>query len=108
MKKAIENLDLQRQNELDVANTRLASMTSIQAEKNAINERYDSQRVKLVGDYNIEAAILEQKVYIEPKNIDEKDFICYSCKSILTLEGDELNQEIYTCPVCNKLNKITI
>ena len=34
MKKAIENLDLQRQNELDVANTRLASMTSIQAEKN--------------------------------------------------------------------------
>ena len=61
MKKAIENLDLQRQNELDVANTRLASMTSIQAEKNAINERYDSQRVKLVGDYNIEAAILAAK-----------------------------------------------
>lgn len=61
MKAAIENLDLQRQNELDVANTRLASMTSIQAEKNAINERYDSQRVKLVGDYNIEAAILAAK-----------------------------------------------
>jgi len=61
MRAAIENLDLQRQNELDVANTRLASMTSIQAEKNAINERYDSQRVKLVGDYNIEAAILAAK-----------------------------------------------
>ena len=61
MRAAIENLDLQRQNELDIANTRLASMTSIQAEKNAINERYDSQRVKLVGDYNIEAAILAAK-----------------------------------------------
>ena len=61
LKGEIEKLEIQRQNELDVANKRLASMTSIQAEKNAINERYDSQRVKLVGDYNIEAAILAAK-----------------------------------------------
>lgn len=61
LKGEIEKLEIQRQNELDVANKRLASMTSIQAEKNAINERYDSQRVKLVGDYNVEAAILAAK-----------------------------------------------
>lgn len=66
------------------------------------------QPSKTAKNNYIEVVKLEQKVYIEPKNIDEKDFICYSCKSILTLEGDELNQDIYTCPVCNKLNKITI
>lgn len=69
MKGAIESLDLQRQNELDTASNRQASMTSINAEKNAINERYDSQRVKLVGDYNIEAAVLSaQSGYLTEAN----------------------------------------
>lgn len=57
-KAAIENLDLQRQAELDAALNRQASMNSISAEQQRINQKYDSQRAKLVGDYNIEAAIL--------------------------------------------------
>lgn len=57
-KAAIENLDLQRQTELDAALNRQASMNSISAEQQRINQKYDSQRAKLVGDYNIEAAIL--------------------------------------------------
>ena len=57
-KAVIENLDLQRQTELDAALNRQASMSSINAEQNRINQKYDSQRAKLVGDYNIEAAIL--------------------------------------------------
>jgi len=68
-KAAIENLDLQRQVELDAANNRLASGTSINAEKDAIKERYDSQRVQLVGDYNIEAAVLSaQAGYLSEAN----------------------------------------
>lgn len=68
-KAAIENLDLQRQNELDIASNRQASMTSIAAEKSAINETYDSQRVQLVGDYNIEAAVLSaQAGYLSEAN----------------------------------------
>ena len=54
-KAAIENLDLQRQAELDAALNRQASMNSISAEQQRINQKYDSQRAKLVGDYNIEA-----------------------------------------------------
>ncbi len=61
-----------------------------ETEKN-INIKQPSVTVK--NNY-IKAAKLEQKVYIESNNIDEKDFNCYSCKSILTLEGDELKQEI--------------
>ena len=57
-KAVIENLDLQRQAELDAALNRQASMSSINAEQNRINQKYDSQRAKLVGDYNIEAAML--------------------------------------------------
>ena len=57
-KAVIENLDIQRQTELDAALNRQASMSSITAEQNRINQKYDSQRAKLVGDYNIEAAIL--------------------------------------------------
>lgn len=60
-KAAIENLDLQRQTELDAALNRQASMNSISAEQQRINQKYDSQRAKLVGDYNIEAAILATK-----------------------------------------------
>jgi hypothetical protein len=60
-KAAIENLDLQRQAELDAALNRQASMNSISAEQQRINQKYDSQRAKLVGDYNIEAAILATK-----------------------------------------------
>jgi len=36
-------------------------MNSISAEQQRINQKYDSQRAKLVGDYNIEAAILATK-----------------------------------------------
>ena len=44
-------------------------MTSIAAEKSAINETYDSQRVQLVGDYNIEAAVLSaQAGYLSEAN----------------------------------------
>ena len=57
-KAVIENLDIQRQTELDAALNRQASLSSITAEQNRINQKYDSQRAKLVGDYNIEAAIL--------------------------------------------------
>jgi len=60
-KAAIENLDLQRQAELDAALNRQASMNSISAEQQRINQKYDSQRAKLVGDYNIEAAVLAAK-----------------------------------------------
>ena len=57
-KAVIENLDLQRQAELDATLNRQASMNSISAEQQRINQKYDSQRAKLVGDYNIEAAML--------------------------------------------------
>lgn len=61
MKASIENLDLQRQAELDAALNRQGSMNSISADQQRINQKYDSQRAKLVGDYNVEAAILAAK-----------------------------------------------
>jgi hypothetical protein len=61
MKAAVENLDLQRQAELDATLNRQASMNSISAEQQRINQKYDSQRAKLVGDYNVEAAVLAAK-----------------------------------------------
>ena len=55
-KAAVENLDLQRQSRIRCTLNRQASMNSISAEQQRINQKYDSQRAKLVGDYNIEAA----------------------------------------------------
>ena len=61
-KAVIENLDIQRQTELDAALNRQASMSSITAEQNRINQKYDSQRAKLVGDYNIEGGNISNSI----------------------------------------------
>lgn len=37
---------------------------------------------------------------------EEKDFTCLNCGSLITLEGDELKQSTYTCPVCQNVNRI--
>jgi hypothetical protein len=36
-----------------------------------------------------------------------KDFVCNSCKSVLTLEADDLKFSTFTCPICSKVNPIT-
>ena len=60
-KAAIENLDLQRQTELDAVNNNIISLGARELEKDIIEKKYSSERAKLVGDYNIEAAMLATK-----------------------------------------------
>ena len=46
----------------------------------------------------------EKSVYIaSSKTLDQT---CSSCKSIVTLEEEDLRSDTYTCPVCNTINNI--
>ena len=42
------------------------------------------------------------------KSIEQvsKDVTCSECKSVLTLEGDDLKSETYVCPVCKAINAV--
>lgn len=53
-------------------------------------------REDVIGDISIQK--------ISEKN--EKDFICSSCKSVITLEEEEIFKELFDCPVCGKPNAI--
>jgi len=40
------------------------------------------------------------------EKISEMDHTCFKCSSVITLEGDDLIQETFVCPVCQSINRV--
>lgn len=45
--------------------------------------------------------------FILKEEIVSRDFTCNKCKSVITLEGDDLEKVSFNCPVCGNVNPVT-
>lgn len=63
-----------------------------------ILKKFDSLKFK-------KTEAIPEELKVEP--ITSKDVICKSCKSIITLEKEDLTADTFVCPVCKTFNHIT-
>lgn len=105
-------LSLENIPEIDFNNLKI-SQTSKSEDRESSNtiEKY-SDKIESTIKNKIQAG--KQKLHkmtapvsgISLSTVDSLDQTCIKCNSVLTLEGNDLNQDSYTCPICSTINPV--